>query len=123
MRPKVLITDKIDIVQVISSQELADVDLGHPAAKDELAKIIGEYDGFLVRSQTKVTAKIIEVQKHEDNRQGGALAFDNVDLEAATNKGIIVCKFTGRQYNSCSRTNTRFNAFYDKIYTGSKRFN
>jgi len=90
MRPKVLITDKIDKIAGDILAEVADVDFGETLPEDELIKIIGNYDGFMVRSQTKVTPKIMEACKNMKIIGRAGVGVDNIDLEAATNKGIIV---------------------------------
>ena len=64
MRPKVLITDKIDQIAGDILSGVADVVFGETLAEDELIKVIGEYDGFMVRSQTKVTPKVMEACKN-----------------------------------------------------------
>ncbi len=64
-------------------------------AEDELCKIIGEYDALVVRSETKVTAKIIEAGKKLKIIARAGVGVDNVDLNAATKKGIIVVNSPG----------------------------
>ena len=90
MRPKVLITDKIDQIAGDILSGVADVVFGETLAEDELIKVIGEYDGFMVRSQTKVTPKVMEACKNMKIIGRAGVGVDNIDLEAATNKGIIV---------------------------------
>jgi len=58
--------------------------------EDELVKIIPQYDALIVRSETKVTAKIIEAGKNLKIIARAGVGVDNVDLAAATKKGIIV---------------------------------
>lgn len=90
MKPRVLITDKIDKIAGNILAEVADVDFKDTLPEDELAKIISDYDGFMVRSQTKVTPKIIEACKNMKIIGRAGVGVDNVNLEAATNKGIVV---------------------------------
>ncbi len=90
MRPKVLITDKIDKIAGDILSGVADVDFKDTLPEDELIKIIGDYDGFMVRSQTKVTPKILEACKNMKIIGRAGVGVDNIDLESATNKGIIV---------------------------------
>lgn len=59
-------------------------------SEDELVKVIGEYDALMVRSQTKVTPKIIEAGKNLKIIGRAGVGVDNIDLESATQKGIIV---------------------------------
>ena len=58
--------------------------------EDELIKIIGEYDALLVRSGTEVTAKVIEAGKKLRFIGRAGAGVDNIDMDAATRKGIIV---------------------------------
>ncbi|MBI5078505.1 phosphoglycerate dehydrogenase [Candidatus Saganbacteria bacterium] len=58
--------------------------------EDELVKIIPEYDALLVRSETKVTAKIIAAGGKLKIIGRAGVGVDNVDLPAATGNGIIV---------------------------------
>ncbi|MCD8024994.1 MAG: phosphoglycerate dehydrogenase [Candidatus Gastranaerophilales bacterium] len=87
---RVLITDKINesAKDIISS--VAEVDILPTMEEDELVKIIGAYDALLVRSQTKVTAKIIEASVNMKIIGRAGVGVDNIDLDAATKKGIIV---------------------------------
>src|SRR5208282_3384315 len=55
-----------------------------------LAKIIGDYDGLAIRSATKVTAKLLEHAKKLKVIGRAGIGVDNVDIPAATAKGVIV---------------------------------
>ncbi|OGI00155.1 MAG: phosphoglycerate dehydrogenase [Candidatus Melainabacteria bacterium GWF2_37_15] len=90
MKPRVLITDKINQVAGDILSEVADVDFKDILPEDELCKIIGEYDGMMVRSQTTVTPKMIEAARNMKIIGRAGVGVDNINLEAATNKGIIV---------------------------------
>jgi D-3-phosphoglycerate dehydrogenase len=93
MAPKVLISDSLSpaAVQIFKDRGI-DVDfqpkLG--ADKDKLADIIGNYDGLAIRSATKVTPKILEKAKNLKVIGRAGIGVDNVDIPAATAKGIIV---------------------------------
>jgi D-3-phosphoglycerate dehydrogenase len=59
--------------------------------KDKMLEIIGKYDGLAIRSATKVTAKLIEAAGGRLKVIGRAgIGVDNVDVPAATAKGIVV---------------------------------
>ena len=58
--------------------------------KDKLAEIIGKYDGLAIRSATKATAKILEKAKKLKVIGRAGIGVDNVEIPAATAKGIIV---------------------------------
>jgi D-3-phosphoglycerate dehydrogenase len=58
--------------------------------EDELAAIVGEYDALIVRSGAKVTAKVLEKPGNLKAIARAGVGVDNIDLEAATSKGILV---------------------------------
>lgn len=87
---KVLITDKINEAAGKIIEQAAQVDFLPTMTEDELVNIIPQYDALMVRSQTKVTAKIIEAGKNLKIIGRAGVGVDNIDVEAATQKGIIV---------------------------------
>lgn len=87
---KVLITDKINDLAVKIAARAAEVDNLPTMDEDKLCEIIGEYDALLVRSQTKVTARVIEAGKNLKIIGRAGVGVDNIDVAAATSKGIIV---------------------------------
>ena len=91
MAPKVLISDKLSSSAVaIFRDRGVEVDLKPGLEKDELAGIIGNYDGLAIRSATKVTSKILDRAKRLKVVGRAGIGVDNVDLPAATARGIIV---------------------------------
>jgi D-3-phosphoglycerate dehydrogenase / 2-oxoglutarate reductase len=89
-RAKVLVKEKIGDSGVELLREHFDVDLGIDWSDEQLAERIGEYDGILVRSATKLTSELIERagQLRVIGRAG--VGVDNVDVPAATRRGIVV---------------------------------
>jgi len=87
---KVLVTDKINEAAGRIIEAAAEVDFLPTMSEDELVKIIPNYDALMVRSQTKVTPKIIEAGKNLKIIGRAGVGVDNIDLESATQKGIIV---------------------------------
>lgn len=67
-----------------------DVKLGYEMSADELRRRIGEFDALLVRSGTKVTADLIERGERLRVIGRAGTGVDNIDVEAATKRGIIV---------------------------------
>jgi D-3-phosphoglycerate dehydrogenase len=67
-----------------------DVDLGLDWSADELAERIGDYDAVLIRSATKLTADLIARADKLKVIGRAGVGVDNVDVEAATRRGIIV---------------------------------
>jgi D-3-phosphoglycerate dehydrogenase / 2-oxoglutarate reductase len=93
MAPRVLISDALSpaAVQIFKDRGV-DVefqpDLGKD--KDKLAAVVGKFDGLAVRSATKVTAKILERADQLKVIGRAGIGVDNIDIAAATAKGIIV---------------------------------
>lgn len=63
--------------------------------KDELLKIIHEYDGLVVRSGTKVTKEIIDAGVKLKLIGRAGTGVDNIDVRAATSKGVLVVNTPG----------------------------
>jgi D-3-phosphoglycerate dehydrogenase / 2-oxoglutarate reductase len=61
----------------------------------ELSAIIGGYDALVVRSQTKVTAEIIGGATHMQVIGRAGTGVDNIDVQAATRRGILVMNTPG----------------------------
>ena len=93
MAPRVLISDALSPAAVaIFKERGVDVDFQPDLGKDKdkLAAIIGDYDGLAIRSATKVTAKILEHATRLKVIGRAGIGVDNVDIPAATQKGVIV---------------------------------
>src|SRR5712691_1728550 len=67
-----------------------EVDERPELAGEGLAEAIGPYDGLIVRSQTKVTAEVLERADALKVVGRAGIGLDNVDVEAATRRGILV---------------------------------
>jgi D-3-phosphoglycerate dehydrogenase / 2-oxoglutarate reductase len=91
--PKVLISDALSAaaVQIFKDRGI-EVDFQPALGKDKekLAATIGNYDGLAIRSATKVTAKVLEWAKNLKVIGRAGIGVDNVDIPAATARGIIV---------------------------------
>ena len=93
MAPRVLISDALSAAAIaIFKARGVEVDFQPDVGKDEdkLAEIIGNFDGLAIRSATKVTAKILEKAAKLRVIGRAGIGVDNVDIPAATAKGIIV---------------------------------
>ncbi|HYG28165.1 MAG TPA: phosphoglycerate dehydrogenase, partial [Caulobacteraceae bacterium] len=91
MAPRVLIADKLSpaAVEIFRARGVeADVKTGLP--KEELLKIIGDYDGLAVRSATKADKEVIAAAANMKVIGWAGIGVDNVDIPAATAKGIVV---------------------------------
>ncbi len=92
-KPRVLISDALSQTAVRIFEEAGvEVDFKPDVGKDkdELHRIIGDYDGLAVRSSTKVTEKIINAAKNLKVIGRAGIGVDNVDIPAASREGIIV---------------------------------
>jgi D-3-phosphoglycerate dehydrogenase len=88
---KVLASDKIAESGLKKLRDAGfEVDMKTGLPEEELIKIIPEYDALVVRSETKVTPKIIEAGKKLKIIARAGVGVDNVDLPSATKRGIIV---------------------------------
>ena len=87
----ILIADAMSdkAVDILRSHNLS-VDVKTDLTKEELRGIIGGYDALIVRSATKVTRDIIEKADKLKVIGRAGIGVDNVDVEAATEKGIVV---------------------------------
>ena len=91
--PKVLISDALSpaAVQIFKDRGIeVDFQPNLGKDKDKLAAIIGNFDGLAIRSATKVTPKILEQAKNLKVIGRAGIGVDNVDIPAATARGMIV---------------------------------
>jgi D-3-phosphoglycerate dehydrogenase len=87
---KVLVKEKIADTGVELLRSKFDVDLGLEMSEEELRGAIGAYDAILIRSATKMTAELIELAENLKVIGRAGTGVDNVDIPAATRRGIIV---------------------------------
>jgi D-3-phosphoglycerate dehydrogenase len=89
-KPRVLVKEKIADAGVELLQDRFDVELGLEWDGPELEQRIGEFDGILIRSATKLTPDLIERAERLKVIGRAGTGVDNVDVEAATKRGIVV---------------------------------
>ena len=91
-RFKILITDNLapEGVAILEAEPEIAVDVKVGVKPDELKKIIGGYDAIITRSGTSVTAELLEDPGRLKIIGRAGVGLDNVDIEAASIKGIIV---------------------------------
>ncbi len=87
---KVLVAEKIAQVGIDILEEDFDVDFKPNMLPEELLECIHQYDALIVRSATKVTADVIERGTKLKVIGRAGIGVDNIDLDVATSKGIIV---------------------------------
>ena len=89
--PRVLIADKLSPAALeIFRQRSVEADVKTGLAKDELLRIIGDYDGLAVRSATKADPDVIAAATRLKVIGRAGIGVDNVHIPAATAKGIVV---------------------------------
>jgi len=89
--PKVLISDDMSpLAKECLVQAGIEVDVKTGLDKDGLREVIGGYDGLVVRSATKVTSKVLEAADNLKVIGRAGIGVDNIDVDAATAKGIVV---------------------------------
>ncbi|MBE2179348.1 MAG: phosphoglycerate dehydrogenase [Chthoniobacterales bacterium] len=96
-KPKVLVSDPISQLGVDALAEggLLDVTFKPGLPHEELLKIIPGYNALVVRSQTKVGADVITAATKLKAIGRAGVGVDNVDVEAATQRGIVVMNTPG----------------------------
>lgn len=90
---RILVTDKIarEGIELLQAQMPdAQVDERRGLSPEQIKDIIGEYHALIVRSETKVTADVLEAGKNLKIVGRAGVGVDNIDTEAATRLGIIV---------------------------------
>ena len=89
--PKVLVSDPIDD-EGLERLEGAGyvVDIKTELSEDELVETIGGYEAIVVRSGTEMNERVIEAADDLEIIGRAGVGVDNIDIEAATRKGIIV---------------------------------
>ena len=89
--PKVLIADKMSpAAEQIFKDRGVEVDVITGLERDELMKIIDQYDGLAVRSSTKATPPVLEAATNMKVIGRAGIGVDNIDLPTATANGIVV---------------------------------
>ena len=87
---KILVSDPLSEEGLSMLQKHFDVDVITGLSESELAVKIANYDALVIRSGTQVTRKVIEATRNLKIIGRAGVGVDNVDVEAATEKGIIV---------------------------------
>jgi D-3-phosphoglycerate dehydrogenase len=103
--PKVLISDQMDpkAAQIFRERGV-EVDEITGKTKDELIAMIGQYDGLAIRSSTKVTKEVLEAATNLKVVGRAGIGVDNVDIPAASAKGVVVMNTPVRQLDHHRRT-------------------
>ncbi len=93
---KVLISDNLGEAGVKILKEAGfDVDVKTGLPPEQLHSIIGDYDGLVIRSATKVTEELLAHAGRLKVVGRAGIGLDNVDIPAATRKGVVVMNTPG----------------------------
>ncbi|HOL08188.1 MAG TPA: hydroxyacid dehydrogenase, partial [Methanomassiliicoccaceae archaeon] len=89
---KLLVTDPLseEGLEMLRKGGQVQVDVRPNVPHEELLNIIGDYDALVIRSGTKVTADVVEAGKNLKVIGRAGVGVDNVDVKAATRRGILV---------------------------------
>ncbi len=89
---KLLVSDNLSQagIDILKNEEGIEVDVKTGMSKEELIEVIPQYEGLLVRSATKVRADVIEAATNLKVIGRAGIGVDNIDLDAAGKKGVIV---------------------------------
>ncbi|MFC2947074.1 phosphoglycerate dehydrogenase [Virgibacillus sediminis] len=100
----ILIADPLseDGIQPLRAADNMNIVVDTGLKPEELMEKIGKFDALLVRSQTKVTREIIEQASNLKIIARAGVGVDNIDLEAATENGIIVVNAPNGNTNSAA---------------------
>ncbi len=89
-RPRVLVADPLAQAGIEMLQTRTEVDVRYPLSPEELLSILPQYDALIVRSGVRVTAEMIRAATRLKVIGRAGVGIDNIDVEAATQSGIIV---------------------------------
>lgn len=94
---KVLVSDNLGEVgiNIFKQEEEIELDVKTGLSPEELKSIIGDYDALAIRSATKVTADLLGAASRLKVIGRAGIGLDNVDIPAATKKGIVVMNTPG----------------------------
>ncbi|MCF8095866.1 MAG: phosphoglycerate dehydrogenase, partial [Desulfobacteraceae bacterium] len=97
MTYKVIVSDKLGDagVKLFEQEDGIDVDVKTDLSPDQLKEIIGQYDALVVRSSTKVTKELLESADNLKAIGRAGIGVDNIDVDEATRRGIIVMNTPG----------------------------
>ncbi len=92
---KILITDHISEEGIRKLREFGDVEIQVGVSEEELKARIAGYDALIVRSGTKVTREVIEAGTRLKVIGRAGVGVDNIDVDSATERGIMVVNAPG----------------------------
>ncbi len=103
---KVLVSDKLaqEGIRILEAEKEFKVDAKPAITHEELLAIIGDYDALVVRSRTEVSKDVFEKAKKLRVVGRAGVGVDNVDVDAATQRGVIVMNApSGNTISTCEQ--------------------
>ena len=88
---RILVADKLAESGVAALAVDHEVDVKTGLSKDELVEVIGGYDAVVIRSATTIDADVIAAGSSLKVIGRAGVGLDNVDIDAATRAGVVVC--------------------------------
>ncbi len=94
---KVLVADKIapSGVEFLRKQENIEVVEAYGSSPEKILELVRDVDAVIVRSETKITREVMEAAPNLKAVGRAGVGVDNIDVEAATNRGVIVMNTPG----------------------------
>ncbi len=94
---KILVADAIADkgIEDLQADPALEVDVKLGLSEDELVSIAADYAGIVVRSQTKITERVIEAAKQLRVVGRAGVGVDNIDIPAASKRGVVVMNTPG----------------------------
>lgn len=89
-RPRILVPEKVSADGLALLGDLYEVDIRSGLTAEELTSLIPSYHALIVRSETKVTAAVLQAGRKLKVVARAGVGVDNIDVAAATAQGIIV---------------------------------
>ncbi|MEZ4598169.1 MAG: phosphoglycerate dehydrogenase [Syntrophotaleaceae bacterium] len=99
---KILVAEKLakEGLLILEKEPKIELDVKTDLSREELLKVIDQYEGLVVRSATKADRELLEAGKNLKIVARAGVGLDNVDLKAASERGIIVCNAPFGNVNS-----------------------
>ncbi|MEZ4483026.1 MAG: phosphoglycerate dehydrogenase [Syntrophotaleaceae bacterium] len=99
---KILVTEKLAKrgLLILGKEPQAELDVRLGMSREELLSVIGDYEGLVIRSATKADRELLEAGKKLKVVARAGVGLDNVDVKAASERGIIVCNAPFGNVNS-----------------------
>jgi D-3-phosphoglycerate dehydrogenase len=101
-KPKILIPEQVSPDGLALLKDRFEVDEKKGLSASELKDIIGDYEALIVRSETKVTAELLQAAKKLKVVARAGVGVDNVDVKTATSLGIIVVNSPSGNINAAA---------------------